>query len=298
MHGLFWTYFQPINLAVESAIFLTVAGWALWRGFRPVEPWVDEWAAARGLTLTSDNRGVVVRRLRLGRRVRTVGFVAGWLVPYLWLWVTRDERVLSGSHPFFSIALVGGYLVAAVSVEVWFARQAATSGAAFVEPRSLGAYLPPFARRAPRYAALGAVVLVAIYASMPWRANEISWPSLPDYAMRALLVPAVVVGLEALQRLIVRRRQPFTSEPLLQADDALRSASVNTLAAVAIAVTCLICASLAWDLGGRSDVLVLRWVAPFGAMALIAFGLACFRTLTDPRMRWRVRRGRLAARQA
>jgi len=303
MHPLFWTYFDLVPVLIETILILSVACAALVSGFRPVERWVDDWAAARGLVLTPETRLLVVSRLRFGRRVRTVGFVAGWLTPLVTLWIVRDARYFSegASHhtgPLFYGALVGGYLAAAILVELWFARQDKGSRAASLEPRNLRAYLPAYARWTPRLAAVAAVALVPVYAFMPLRGNQSGWPSVRSFAAIALVAPALVLGIEALQRLIVRRRQPFTTEALVRADDALRSASISKLGAVAIAVTCLILLPLCGTLAGRTDVQVLRWAMPFVLLALAVTGSSLFHSLRDPGMRWRVPRARPAAGRA
>src|SRR5687767_4651037 len=109
---MFNEYFSLGNVIFFSVISIGGAGFAIFKGFRPIV--VDRWALAHGLRLTPETRAFVTHRLNLGRRIRTIGFAIGWLVPYVELWVHRDLRVFDG--PFSGVsgfAFAIGYLAAA-----------------------------------------------------------------------------------------------------------------------------------------------------------------------------------------
>jgi hypothetical protein len=105
-------------------------------------------------------------------------------------------------------------------------------------------------------------------------------PSSATPTWSALLVFAAVIvasaaGLERLELWIVRRAQPFVSEPLLAADDAIRAQSVHSLAGAGVAFLFFACALVAFGLA-MSDVAVLRrtmWVP--GVVALLFALTAC-----------------------
>jgi hypothetical protein len=293
---MFGGYFPLDAVLMYSVVTFGGVGIALVYGLRRFD--VDLWAAARGLELTPETCPMVTRRLQLGRRIRTIGFAAGWCVPYVGLWVRRDMRSADGLFGAVDgIAFAIGYLVAALVAELWLSRSTTTSGVALLEPRTVDAYVPRWARVTPWIAAAGALALAVAYATLPRRDSGFG-PSVPAYLGIALTVVAAAVALEVLQRLVVSRRQSFSSTAMTEADDALRSATMNILAGIAIGFAGWVGFLLLWNLGTRTDVQFLRWTVPLIGFVLPFLGLKAFAILSSPIHQWRVRRSRTVAKPA
>jgi len=113
---------------------------------------------------------------------------------------------------------------------------------------------------------------------------------MPSWGAVAGLASVIVVFAAALERLewwIVRRAQPFVSEPLLVADDAIRAQSIHAVAGGGIAFLLFAFGLAAYGLLATSSLDLLRntfWVP--GAFALVAYA-AC-RHYGE--RAWRVRR--------
>jgi hypothetical protein len=135
---------------LEVAVIVTiVAAAALVLAYRPVgEADVRQWAKARGLELTGENRPMVARYLRRARLLRTWGAIAGLLSPTV-LRALLGEPVhvagvgANGMAPGELGLVFVGYLVGAVAAEVSTARpfDPARRSAALL-PRELTDYLP------------------------------------------------------------------------------------------------------------------------------------------------------------
>jgi hypothetical protein len=255
----------------------------------------DDWARARGLELDPETQPVVARYLAAARRMRTLGAVAGAVLPSLADLVLNGRvQVLGfgtdGNHAPYQgpISILLGYLAGALWAEVSLARPlGAARRSAGLVPRELHDYLPRrllHAQRALGAAAALGMVLVGVVPFDPARATEPGW--VPVVAGAGVLV-AFTVGLEQLERWLVRRAQPFTSPALVAADDAIRAQSVHSLAGSGIALLLFVCSGLALALT-QADVDALRLTLWFPAA--VAFGLG-LRTCGDVAARaWRVRR--------
>jgi hypothetical protein len=103
----------------------------------------------------------------------------------------------------------------------------------------------------------------------------------------AVFFAAFTVGLEALERWLVRRPQPFTSPALVAADDAIRAQSLHALAGSGVALLLLGCSGVFAVLAG-SDIALLR--ATMWLPALVAFVLSISACLDISHQPWRVRR--------
>lgn len=286
---MFDPYFTPEMVLFHTAIFLAGVLIATWKGFGPVEAWVDRWASAHSVALTAENRSAVTQRLRRGRRIRTAGFLIGWSLPYIAFWLVRDGR--SDSGRWTRSAFILGYLVAAVVAELTDRRDDGRTRVASLDPRRLDAYMPRWAHFGPWVIAFASLMTVAVYAVVPWREwPDGSGPSVATQLGRALLIVGTVVAIEVVQRFIVQRRQTYSTADMVQADDALRSSSVSILAGVSMGLSLNIWSGLIWSLGGRTDVQVLRWVAPFTALGMVVTALIVFMRLSNPLLQWRVRR--------
>jgi hypothetical protein len=103
----------------------------------------------------------------------------------------------------------------------------------------------------------------------------------------ALFVVLLAAGLEALERWLVRRPQPFTSPSLVAADDAIRAQSVHSLAGAGLALQLIACSGVFIGLAA-SDVPFLRWT--MWLPALVALLLSIRACLEIGQRAWRVRR--------
>jgi hypothetical protein len=254
------------------------------------------WARAHAVELTAENRPVLARYLRTGRVLRTWGVVCGLLLPSVVELVFSGRVQLLGfgtdgtSAPYAGpIGAFVGYLVGALCAELSIARRVDPARRlASVVPRELGQYLPRgllYAQRALGIAVLlGALALVAVPFDRSAGAVEPHWLVLLTFG-GAFAVFAV--GLEALERWVVRRPQPFTSPSLVAADDAIRAQSVHSLAGSGLAL--LLVASSGTFFGlATSDVAVLR--ATMWLPAIVTLLLAIRACMDVGHRPWRVRR--------
>jgi hypothetical protein len=254
-----------------------------------------DWARAHGLELTPETRPLVARYLSAARRLRTWGALCGAVLPSLVDLVLNGRVQILGfgidgsSAPFQGpISILLGYLAGALWAEVSLARPVDRGRrSASLVPRELGDYLPRrllLAQRGLGAAAVLGVLLVGVLPFDPSRAAEPGWGEL---LAGAGVLAGFTVGLERLERWLVRRPQPFMSASLLAADDAIRAQSLHSLAGSGLALLLFACSGLALVLT-QTDVDALRltmWLP-----AAIAFGLG-LRACGDVGGRtWQVRR--------
>jgi MFS-type transporter involved in bile tolerance (Atg22 family) len=130
--------------------------------------------------------------------------------------------------------------------------------------------------------ALGALAIGLV----PYR-ESFSNPGLASLVVGAVVVLVFGAGLEAIERWLVRRPQPFTDPPLVAADDAIRAQSIHALAGAGLALQLLFCCGVALGLQA-SDVHALQvtMVIP-AAVCLVLSVYACVNVGERP---WRVRR--------
>jgi len=256
---------------------------------------VEAWAEAHGLVLTADNRDLVRRHLRSARMLRTLGALAGVLVPTLvgLSWHGRLTLLGFGADGEANPGALGwifvGYLAGALLAELRLARPAGGARrAAALVPRRLSDYLTPSVLWAQRGLAAVAALGLLPLALVPYGEAH-PQPDVTSLLVGAVLVVLLAVALEVLERRVVGRAQPYTSESVLAADDAIRAQAVHSVSGAALALLLLLISGIALGLT-QSDVDVLRLTMWFPAA--IAFGLA-LRACGDVGHRaWRVRRGR------
>ena len=221
------------------------------------------------------------------------GGVAGATLPsFVELAATGRVQVLGfgtdgESAPLGFGSIFVGYLLGALYAEVSLARP--VPGArrrAGLAPRELEHYLPRGVVVAQRVlgaaAALGSVAIGLV----PYP-DSVSNPSLPVLVVVAVGAVAAVAGLEAVERWLVRRPQPFTSPSLVAADDAIRAQSIRAVAGAALAGLLLFCCGLALALQG-SEVALLRSTMLVPAVLFLLGSLAAAQDVAEGR--WRVRR--------
>jgi hypothetical protein len=279
-----------INI-LASCVVLVVFLPGFWIG----EEAVERWAQSAGLPLTDENRRVVRRYLTWNRRARRAGGLVGFVLSNLYLGIV-DHAFAGFPFPF----ILGGYLLGAVVAEVVVNRPRRRSGAALLVARRLDDYLPGRVLALQRGLPLVAVLLPVAFALSPFP-DLVPSPNVEPHTLAGFAVPAAVaVGtalvIEALQRLIVARRQPIASHNDLAVDDAIRSSSLHVLAGAALAMllfaVAVEVASLAAFAEASAWPVPLAWVPLAGLVAvLLAAAVYFWLRLPDPHG-FQVRRGR------
>jgi hypothetical protein len=252
----------PALLALVLAVVIPVQ---LLRAYRRDEAFAERWMRDRGLDPEGEARPVVARYLRSVRIARTWGGVAGALAPTVVELVLHGRVTVLGfgtdgeNAPLAFGAIFLGYLAGVLAAELAFARPA--SGRASLAPRELSQYLPRWTVVAQR-GLTGAAAVGAVFTDAP------------GFAIAVLVFGA---ALEAIERRLVRRPQPFTAPELVAADDAIRGQSIRAIAGAGLALLLLAACAVALVLG-----------APVvAAVALVLSLLAC-RDIGEGT--WRVRR--------
>jgi hypothetical protein len=245
--------------------------------------------------LTPENRPIVAGYIRTARVLRTWGAVGGAFLPSIVeLALTGRVQILGfgtdgSSAPYAGpIGAYVGYLVGALYAEVSLVRPvdpARRSASLF--PRELADYLPHRLLRAQRTLAIAVVLGIIVLGIVPYDPRQAAEPAWLSLLTGAAMVAAFAAGLEALERWLVRRPQPFTSPSLVAADDAIRAQSVHSLAGSGLAL--LLIASSGVFVGlAASDVTVLRWT--MWLPAVVTFLLSVRACLDIGHQAWRVRR--------
>ena len=253
-----------------------------------------EWARARGLGLTPESRPMLGAYLRKARALRTWGALAGVVLPSLveLAWHGRLQILGFGTDgsasPFAGPMWVFiGYLLGALLAEVSLARPLDPGRrSASLVPRELGDYLPSRLLRAQRALGLTVVLGVVAIAVVPYPAGTTKSDALGLLAGGAFFA-VFAAALEALERWLVHRPQPFTGPALVAADDAIRAQSVHSLAGAGLALLLVACSGVFAALTA-SDVDVLRWT--MWLPAVVALVLAIRACLQTGQRSWRVRR--------
>ena len=239
------------------------------RGYRRSEAGAGRWARERGLELTEEGRAMVAGYLRLSSALRPLGVLAGSVLTAL------AARAL-GVRDFGELiwfAVVAGYLVGVLYAEVAVRRPSGRQ--ASMRVRTVQEYLSRSALQDQRWTAAGAAVIAAAAVVVPAREPEVVSPASRWLTLVAVVV--VYVGVEALQRWLVRRPQPLVSPSLPAADDAIRVQSVHSIAGAGMGLQWLLGGVAMWALA-NSDVQLLRWTMWMPAMASWAIALvACTR---------------------
>jgi hypothetical protein len=268
----------PLLLAIVLAVAIPLQ---LVRAYRLNAAFVERWARDHSLTLTAENRPMVERYLRKVRVLRTWGGVAGAILPSLIEYAVSGRVQVLGfgtdgdSAPLGFGAIFVGYLVGVVCAEVTLARPVdGARRSALLERRELASYLPRRIVVTQRIAAVAGALGTLAIAVVPY-ADGVSTPGGPSLVLIAAGVLAAGAGLEAIERWLVRRPQPFTSPPLVTADDAIRAQSIRAVAGAGLALLLLYCCGVALGLQG-SEVAALHVVmGVVGAVLLVLSLLAC-----------------------
>jgi hypothetical protein len=282
----------PLVLALALAVIVPVV---LARAYAKVDDkLLAEWAGAHGLELTPENRPTVARYLRRARVLRTWGALGGLFIPSLVEFALSGRVQVLGfgtdgsSAPYAGpIGAYVGYLFGALCAEVSLARPVdpARRSASLV-PRDLADYLPRRLLYVQRALGLAVVLGVLTLGLVPYdsQAAEPEWLGLLGGAGA---FAAFAGGLEALERWLVRRPQPFTSPSLVAADDAIRAQSVHSLAGSGLALLLVACSGI-FAVLARADLAVLRWTMWLPAVVALVLSIRACLDIGD--RAWRVRR--------
>jgi hypothetical protein len=283
----------PLVIAVVLAVVIPVV---LARAYAKVtEGQLADWARAHGVELTAESRRIVAGYLRKARVLRTWGAVAGLLLPSLIELAVNGRVQLLGfgtdgtSAPFAGpIGAYVGYLIGALYAEVSLARprDPARRTASLVR-RELLDYLPRRLLHAQRGLTVATALLVLSLGLVPYDPANAAAPDWLGLLIGAAVLAAFGAGLEALERWLVRRPQPYTSPSLVAPDDAIRAQSVHSLAGSGLALLLIACSGICATLAA-SDVAVLRWT--MWLPALVALLLSIRACLEIGQRAWRVRR--------
>jgi hypothetical protein len=236
---------------------------------------------------------MVRRYLRRAALCRTWGGVLGALLPTLFDYVVNGRVQVLGfgtdgtNAPLGFGAIFVGYLLGALVAEVATVRPIAQERrTASLVRRELADYLPRWQIVAQRALAVAAALGIVVTALVSFPAAT-SIPSLPSLVALAAGVLAFGAGVEAVERWLVRRPQPFTSPPLVAADDAIRAQSIRAVAGAALALLLLLCCGISLGLQA-SEVAILHTVMVVPAVGCLIASLLVIGDAGEGR--WRVRR--------
>jgi hypothetical protein len=211
-------------------------------GFSLPADYMKRWTKAHGIDVTEENRFVVERYLRRGRRIRTTGALAGY-VGYTG-YAVLINGVREGSVSWVTVTFAG-YLLGAAAAEIWAFRPAQRGvRTASLMPRKISDYVPRYALIGIRALPVALVALAASWRFIPTRPELAHFPGRSDlfrpdpWGIAAWAAFAVVLWLivETTARRIVRRPQPATSESLVRTDDAIRSTAMHGLMGAGLAL--------------------------------------------------------------
>jgi hypothetical protein len=280
----------PLVLALILAVAIP---WQLFRAYRFDDSSVDRWARDHDLELTPESRPVVRRHLRRAGLCRTWGGVAGAVLPTLIDYVANGRVQVLGfgtdgeSAPLGFGTIFVGYLLGALAAEVSTVRPvAAERRAASLIRRDLEDYLPRRLVLAQRALAVAAALGMVVAALLPYP-DSLSVPSDAGVAAIAAGILAFAAGLEAVERWLVRRPQPFTSAALVTADDAIRAQSIRAMAGAGMALLLLLCSGVSLALAA-SDVAALHITMLVPAVGCLLGSIVAVGDVSESR--WRVRR--------
>jgi hypothetical protein len=266
-------------MALVAAVVAVVIGLAVWRAAVLTRAEVAGWARAHALVLTVENQAMVAWYLRTSALLRTLGVLAGLLLPSLVVTVFGlDTPGPSG----WSLIFVG-YLLGALYAETALARP--REGRALLVPRALNDYLPRRLVWAQR--AVGLTACLTAIVSLGWVEADAFVGSRGWLVGAAVTGIAVACGLEWLERWIVRRPQTVVSPSMVSADDAIRAQSVHSMAGAGLAMALVALGVVAAYLAA-SDVQALRWI--FSVPSILFPWSAIFVCLHYGHRSWRVTR--------
>lgn len=247
---------------------VSLAGAFVWAAMAPSEGRIARWTSHYGLGLTELNRSLVAPYLRRTRSLQVAGGALGWLLSPLYITLFGRPFPLTDNWVLLAVA---GYLLGAAVAEITFLRKSqphSSVRAAALARRALSDYIPRATVWAIRMLPLAGVSLAVIYALVPKNPQRTIDPSIAFMIASSLLVVVLAALIEWFLRTIVTRPQPAITNDFLAADDAIRAASIHSLAAAGIA---LILLSTGWAAVSLGDVIASNALSEL----LPWFGVAC-----------------------
>jgi hypothetical protein len=255
--------------------FAVLAVFAIQHGFTLNEGFLRRWSSAHGVEVTPENRDSIIGYLRRGRRIRTIGALAGFLGYSLWAFFSRgDDHGVS-----WLTATFAGYLLGAAAAEAWaFRPQLGARRTASLSPRLITDYVPRYSIVVMRATTAAIVSFAVAWRYIPLRRpilheSRVLRPDLGKAVVWTIVASVVALVVEATARRIVRRPQPVTSRELVVVDDAIRSTAMHGLMGAGLALQLGILAGLAgmWTgivrvTGVEALLAILTVVGGFGAM--------------------------------
>lgn len=214
------------NILLPLLITVAVAG----RGFRVDGVYMASWVDWFNLGLTRENRAAVRHYLQWTRRCRTAGGVAGFLAPTVYFDVVTPGHQPDDVGGWAMTMLLFGYLLGALIAEIVIDAPWKRSEDAAAGPIRLGDYLPTYAVVLQRGLAIASVLLVGLYALSEPDARISELPGLAQVAALGVGAACIAAVVEALQRRIVARPRPVTTEVGVAVDNAMRGSSLLVLA--------------------------------------------------------------------
>jgi hypothetical protein len=243
--------------------------------------YVNRFLSRYPIRMTARNGPMVVRRLARVRAARTLGGLSGALA--------GGAASVLGLHANVVLAIAVGYLLGAIVAELPSrrVRRQARHGAATLVPRRLRDYVPRWVVVAPLVivvTTLAIDIAAALGSQRPNLGYNTAWRG--AVGIGAMLLASVVTLVTA--RMILYRRQPYTTAEMVSADDALRAASLHCVCGGGCAIVALIGSASIWSAAVLSNLQLIRWFAPWVGFALsLAAVFAWFGLRVAP---WLVRR--------
>ncbi len=253
----------------------------------PSEVRLIGWARRYQLELTPANRPVIAGYVRVTRVSQIAGATAGWLSSPLYVGISGRPFLLGDS--WVALAL-GGYLLGAVIAELLVTRaHLAPPGIRFaaLTPRVLSDYIPAATSWSLRILPVVTVALAAAYAAIPKDRARTVDGGLIVVGAASILVVAFAVAVEWILRRIVARPQPVVAADLIAADDAIRTSSIHTVSAAAIALLLLSAGWMLVSAGTVSSPGALGQGLLWAGLVTDVAALATWAVLAHPRS-WRV----------
>ena len=269
-----------MNIGASEALvlagFLGVAVamvWALTRVTRRSS--TRAWATAHGVSHNDDTAPIAHAYLRRSATWRLSGAIIGVVLP------------LGTDVP--GLEMIAGYLIGAIASEVTASPVAtADRPRASLVPRELRQYLPGYTLAVFRTVGLAAAAVALCWYLIPLRGDGSTEAALgPVAAAAGALILLIVV--EASLRYIVRRPQPAGDPALIELDDAIRAASMHATVGAGIGIAFLLLGAALWAVGFRTDIQLIRWVAPFAGVFCLGAGISFWMQLGHDTP-WRVER--------
>lgn len=248
------------------------------------EAFVHEWADAHGLTLTTATRPMVWWYLLQARVLRTVGVLAGIVLPPLFVAALGFSG--QGVTTVFW-CIFAGHLAGALYAEVAL-RRPLPSGTrvAALEPREVHQYLPNRLRFAPA----GVTCVAAALAALGLVTGDVDAATQRTVGATLAASVAVAALIGVAQRWVLHRPQPFTEAEFIEADDAIRSQSVHMLAgsgsAVLLALNGAMLAQVSMDTAAPISTIVgvpAFAMVPLAIVSCLYYGHRAWKVKRSPR---------------